>query len=294
MDNKRTNWLKVYIIDVLPCITLLLYSMAIVYNKALFSVFNINIINYASLKDLFISIIDVLVLFCALSLVTLLLFIHLKTFLFQDDEENVDKVYVEKKGKKTKDHAKKSNKESADKNQSWEMCKFSITVLFTSLIAAYLLFYYDILNVNLAGAALALFIPVLMICGTIELKWLSTKFKFIQFDTFKMIRRLSTIETVEITIMFLLYASFIFTYTGRKTGEFIMANETPPFEIMTSGGIDYNNTDYKIISIFNERVFLYEKATGYNVILNRGSISCIKTDNHNDLPCYGGMNPIKF
>ena len=61
MTTSNSNWIKAYIIDVLPCITIALYILAFVYNQAFYSVFNINITHYLSLSDMLLSIMESMV-----------------------------------------------------------------------------------------------------------------------------------------------------------------------------------------------------------------------------------------
>ena len=55
------NWIKAYIVDILPCIAGLVYILAIVYNIAYFSVFGINVIHYLTLSEMIMSIIEPLI-----------------------------------------------------------------------------------------------------------------------------------------------------------------------------------------------------------------------------------------
>lgn len=69
MNNIRNDWFKAYVVDVLPCLTIAIYILAIIYNVAYFSVFNINITHYLSLSEMLLSIIDILVIVSLFSLI---------------------------------------------------------------------------------------------------------------------------------------------------------------------------------------------------------------------------------
>lgn len=43
MENSKSNWIKTYIVDVLPVISIALYVLAYVYNISFYKVFNIDI-----------------------------------------------------------------------------------------------------------------------------------------------------------------------------------------------------------------------------------------------------------
>ncbi len=60
MDLEK-NWIKAYIVDILPCIVGLVYILAVVYNIAYFSVFGINVIHYLTLSEMLMSIIEPLI-----------------------------------------------------------------------------------------------------------------------------------------------------------------------------------------------------------------------------------------
>ena len=69
MEENKSNWIKAYIVDIMPCIGVALYILAFIYNISFYSVFDINIINYISIQDTFISIIEFLIVFSVLALI---------------------------------------------------------------------------------------------------------------------------------------------------------------------------------------------------------------------------------
>lgn len=272
-NNKpeTTNWLKVYIIDILPCISLLLYALGIIYNRALFGEFNINILEFVSLTDLFISILDALVAFCTYSLIALILIVYAKTFF-----SNV------------------SPNESIDNNSkhSLKVCFLSILIMSISFSMDIFLWEYDILKTDLSGAAFALFLPLYFVLGFAIVEWSSSRFKFMSSYKYNLMRKYNTIETFEMLVIFVFYAIVVFSYTGKKTGEYILTHKTETFEIKTSDNTVYNDTRYKIISIFNDRLFLYDIPTEQTVILNRGNITYIRKDRLNESSDTNSIMPL--
>ena len=73
---KGTNWIKAYIVDVLPCLTALLYALVVIYNIAFFSVFNIDVTDFLSFSEMIVSIIQPLLILSVLLLLLLALVIY--------------------------------------------------------------------------------------------------------------------------------------------------------------------------------------------------------------------------
>lgn len=97
---NKTNWIKTYLIDILPCVTILLYVLAIVYEMAFFSIFNINVLSYISLVEILISISEPLLYFSLLSLVT---FVSLYAIMQPSDISILpDPTFIDKFLEKTK------------------------------------------------------------------------------------------------------------------------------------------------------------------------------------------------
>lgn len=79
MDTKNyqeANWIKAYIVDVLPCLTALLYVLAVIYNVAFFSVFSIDVTDFLSFGDMLVSIIQPLLLLSIFLLLLLALAVY--------------------------------------------------------------------------------------------------------------------------------------------------------------------------------------------------------------------------
>ena len=65
MDNKYSKWIKTYIIDVLPGITIASYVLGIVYSTAFYYVFDIEITHFISLGEMFLDITNTLLIIIA-------------------------------------------------------------------------------------------------------------------------------------------------------------------------------------------------------------------------------------
>lgn len=61
MENNNTNkesknWIKAYIVDVLPCISVAFFVLAFIYTDSFYTVFGIDIVKYTTFGDVFMSI----------------------------------------------------------------------------------------------------------------------------------------------------------------------------------------------------------------------------------------------
>ena len=66
----KQGWIKTYLVDIMPLIAILLYVLAIIYDLAFFSAFDINVLRYISLTETLINIIEPLLLFAPLILIS--------------------------------------------------------------------------------------------------------------------------------------------------------------------------------------------------------------------------------
>lgn len=65
--TSNRNWVKAYIVDVLPCISIAFYVLAFIYHTSFYSVFGIEIIQYTTFGDIFLSITEPLIVYALIT-----------------------------------------------------------------------------------------------------------------------------------------------------------------------------------------------------------------------------------
>lgn len=311
---KQSNWVKAYIIDVLPCITLAIYVLAFIYYVAYFSVFNINVTHYLSLVDMLLGIMETLIAFAFLSLILIwsILFLSSSTLMMIEAEESVGKkrsdfytqikalyYYVlraivrvknlkiffpiasrfKRNAKKRREKRIKLNSINRNKKHlRWEWLSYS----FIFFGMSYLLYYHLTINSQKPGlteATIGLIIPIMIALFMSAL--LSSSKEFIRKLQNK-IKVMGTLGVLEIVIVYYIYAILIFYVSGVKSAEYCKLNKDITFEIKTTDGTIFSDSSYCYIENINETVFLMERQNENNIILTSEGIVYIKIHNKNE------------
>lgn len=105
---EKKSWIKTYIIDVLPSMSILLYILAIVYEMTFFSVFDIGVLSYISLTETLVSIIEPLLYFTLLLLMSIAEFYIIAKSSFSGIIPILDTPELFNKSKKSKHNSKLS------------------------------------------------------------------------------------------------------------------------------------------------------------------------------------------
>lgn len=267
MNNSGSNWIKVYIIDVLPGIAVALYVLGFLYNEMFYSVFGIDVEHYISLSEMLIDIMIPLifiVIFYTLMIINFYYGIYQNTLpvIRQALDKNIQK-YKEKEGDKSEIYKlfiKKNNR----------LLKY----LFISTILP-----------------LALFIGVSEIKGNISIgpnMMVAFSFCFLILLLFAPLFILSTprpyrsIMILETVVALYIFAAIVFGYSGYKDGKYIKEYDTVQFEIKTSDGSIFDNNAYRFINQTNDRVFILEKSTKKTVVICNDGIIYLKLNRPNN------------
>ena len=310
MNDFKQNWLKVYIIDILPCITVALYLLAFIYNTAFFSVFNINVIHYISLSDMLLCVLDPLTVLAAMALLGTWTILYMATSFIPTME--IEKRSREKNRKKKRsiipfrllrywiriknigfikkmnhrlkerEEAKRLKREEIEREleqdeqfHSWQRFTEALFVA----VASYMLFVHNrIIGEGItglmwatAGLSLPLLYYILMPFVYMALSSIpGVKTNRKKFFSFK------PIEVFEVAIVFYTYAVVLFYIGGEESAKYFKNNDTAQFEIKTSDGTLFCDSTYRYINNISDMVFLSEKATGNNVVLNKEGITYMK------------------
>ena len=304
MENKetnnniirpKTNWLKAYVIEVLPCMSLALYALALIYNIAFYSVFNINILSHVTLSELLLCIIEPILVVSIYSVIVLFLFYVFNTFpnkglkilgaRSKNDRYTNYKLqrklvfltgYVIKI-KKMDIKTKKLRKEILE-------TILVLCVLFFIFVVSFLLFknkeIVENTDFGLDKATFGLTFPITLLCFlylVIIYISLPISFKIPEILT-EYLKRICKEWAFLIIMSYFIYAILIFFTSGIESGNYYQENNRVEFEIKTTDGTVYNNSMYSYIGQTNERIFLREKKTDRNVILNSKTFLYSKFD----------------
>ena len=289
MDNKYSKWIKTYIIDVLPAITIATYVLGIVYNMSFYSVFGLDITQYLSLGEMFLGIVNILlsIIFMYLGMILYVVFVQKyypynlaelggKLCSNNSTEEIKSEVSTgnEVTEESTKDVETDNTTEDVESENKKRFLRMNIRyLLFIASVFFFSLLLYVILNAtsgrNFCGqsqsfmvipfivSTLFLLIPIPVIIGSVS----SHK------------RSIMILETVAV---FYLFAYVVISYSGRINGEYVRDHDKATFEIKLNDGSILNNNSYRYINQVNDRVFLLDKKTNENMILANDGIMYMK------------------
>ncbi len=316
-DVIKKNWIKAYIVDVLPCITVAVYVLAIIYNIAYFSVFNINILHYLSFSDMLLSILDTLVVFAFISLFLIWYTLFFLTSIIADEDRlekfkkermgkhlwrfvpiKIVRLYIKIKnseiGKRFIEYKKKQDeqekqyiqerqkrKEEQEKNPYYHSWKEFIGASFIMVISYnvyILLIEKGALDTGMAVATIALLFPIILYCVMPVALYVDKHLFGLPVTKQMYFRRYKPIALLEIILVYYIYAVTIFYKSGVESGKYYKNNDVVEFSIKTNDGTEFNDSSYRYINILNERVFLLEKSTNKNLILTNDGIAYIKVD----------------
>lgn len=309
MENK--NWIKRYIVDVMPCITVLLYVLAIGYELSYFSVFGIDILSYFSLTETLINIAEPLLfftLFFFFSVVTINYYILavpviLKPFSLLKKFVN----YVTNKVLPSKPIPILLKITIlvlinlfcyiilAPLFYIWffllnliVMQEFLLIILSETknknrrilllliitilyFIFSYMIWYYLLLNTNCNGMEIAFL--GLVSPMLIFLIYLFARMLIIDKNTLlDYIKTFSSRERAFVLFAYYLFSIVVFYQSGFEYGEEIKKNDKTVFSIQMSDGSVFDDRQYGYISKVGNNIFLYKKKTDENYIINTGDI----------------------
>ena len=306
--SSNSNWIKAYIVDVLPCMTIALYILAFVYNLAFYSVFNINITHYLSLGDMLLSILESLVLLGVLSLFFIWAILYLSTFnlsLIEQEKRRRENMpfrtkrrivkfrnmavvrwfvfIMGKKKKKEKSHDKSEVIEEKKDQNPWKIFFFALLIVVMCLYI-----YFDSSATSnehkgLMKATIWLLLPFLFLFGIATADICLTMTNISDSKTPAFVRKYKPAEVVEVIVIYFIYALIIFYSSGLECGKYTKNNDVAKFELLSTDGTLFSDSTYRYIDIVNDKVFLLEKETGNKVILNNQGIVYLKINYNDDI-----------
>lgn len=276
MNSNNSNWIKAYIIDVLPFMSIALYILALLYNITFYSVFNINVIPYMSLSEALLSIVESLLTFSLfVGVISFFLFAWEYVFLPQEikkfgPQNKWFKRYKKSKRLKFFNVWIKYEIKSSKRSSFFVYVVPSIIMLLSfslfDCITYYLIDGSDYIGNMHLGMCTPAFV-FFMILTTI-----TETFPNIAKSLFELIKALSASELIAIIVIYYVYLVFVFLSGGIKNGEYIKDNPTAAFEIETIDQTVYKDSCYSYIGNTKDFIFLMEKNTDNRIILGNQSI----------------------
>lgn len=310
MNEIKQNWLKVYIIDVLPCITVALYLLAFIYNTAFFSVFNINVIHYISLSDMLLGVLEPLTILAVISLWGTWTVLYMVTSFIptmeiekKSREKNKNKKLINipfrllrclvriknigfikkmdhwlKEKEETKRLKREKIARELEQDEHFHSWQRFTEAFFLAMVSYMLHVHYRITGQGLTGlmwATAGLILPLLY--------YIFLPFIYMALSSMpgkrpdrKRFFSFKPIEIFEVVIVFYAYAVVLFYIGGEENAKYFKNNDTAQFEIKANDGTLFCDSTYRYINNISDMVFLTEKATGNNVVLSNEGITYMK------------------
>ena len=260
-DAQETNWIKAYIVDVLPCLTALLYMLAVVYNIAFFSAFNIDITDFIYFGDILVSIIQPLLLLSLFLLLMVALIVYLiPSLVYRSPKKSEQKVY--KKGRLHYMKLLVRFLHSSIFYKSFKLFTFSLLVIAPTY---YFLFTKGYIN-NFEGrysGFVPIFIPVFL---TIVLFVSKVLFRS-KLTIFQQFRNVTAADKILTFILYFVFAVAVVYESGYRDGKSILERDEVKFKLTLTDNSTYDNKGFTYIKHSDGRIFLYDKSKSSSLIV---------------------------
>lgn len=255
MEKVSSNWLKVYIIDVLPGIAVGLYILGYLYTVFYYEAIGIEISKNISLSEMLLEIISPLF-FVSLFYVLMLLFFGWFHY--------CSTIPLIKK------HKEESNKVDYDIERfNIKNKKFLIVLLLSTIVPLVIFIGLNVFRDHCySPSQIFLFSPLmlnfLILLVVAPPMIISTPTPY---------RMMLIIEAI---FAFFIFTSILFGYCGYINGRYIRDNDIAVFEIKTNDGTIYNNNLYRYTDEVSNRIFLIDKTSKHNVIIGKENVIYMK------------------
>lgn len=274
MDNKYSKWIKTYIIDVLPGITIASYVLGIVYSTAFYYVFDIEITHFISLGEMFLDITNTLLIIIAAYLFYVFYFYIYFKFCIHYYGKGFITTYFAKFNRRIIRKVLRGNPTGKDETSKME-------AFYTKPIR-YILYL-------LAALSFSLLIPIAI--NEISHNYLGQGQDFMALPFFisfllmmipvpRIIHSIpspkKSIYILVTAIIIYIFAVAAFAYCGNINGRYVRDHDKATFEIKLKDGSILDNHSYRYINQVNDRVFLLDKNTNENMILANDGIMYMK------------------
>ena len=264
MDKKNENgknWLKVYVIEVLPLIVFFTYLLGVIYMEAYYSTLNIPIFDYVGFQTALNLVIEPLLLIAVIFLLDMMAdeFIKNKTdeILYNRDE---------KKPTQAGKIIEKANKWIEKHFRIQDGVKNIISFLIAIPVLIFLYCYFtssssplDLDTRDYMG---------IMILGGLAIASLSIAIHDLRYPNKPKLKEIN--PYIQILLFYILLVVCIGLY-GHKKAE-VCLEQTNPFEIELMNGRIYNQDAYTHVSHIDDKDFLIRREDSRIIILNEENI----------------------
>lgn len=258
MENNYPNWIKVYIIDVLPGLTAGLYILGYLYNSFYYDAIGIDISHYITLSEMLIDIIG------PLTIISLSFFPYSLFFIWFHYISTYANIKKNQKERKDISKAERADNWFYKRNK-----KFIIFLLISTVVP--LVIYISINIIKYDG-----YYPSQIFIGNpLFMTFVLTSF-FAPIFILSTPKPQKSVLIVETAVAIFIYSAILLGYCGYANGKFIRDYDTASFEIKTTDGTLFDNKRYRYTNQVSERVFLLEKSTRTNVVIEKDNISYMK------------------
>lgn len=296
---EQSNWIKAYIVDVLPCMAVLLYTLAIVYNVGLFSVFDLDITSYLSLSETLIGVIEPILSFAIATAIALWVTSYFTNTLFPIMYYNVTKKHkkqnykvlrffiriklndVRRRWKKFFEKDKKKDEEIR-KDVPYYNDNYLTFAAFAVLFGTFIGIHdgeqqAELIEIGMGRAFYGLFIPIAIVLFL----FMIMQFVFMDIKIVGILKNFKKSDLLKVIVLYYIFAIVVFYDCGLQQGKQIIYNNKVEFSIKMSDGSTYDNYQYSYIKHINDKVFLFNKNTRKNLILNNEAIVAIQIHGDN-------------
>lgn len=273
------NWIRSYVIQVIPLISLILYVMGFCYYIAYYAVFGINIISYITLSEVLVAA------FIPISLCVILglFYVILYGISFHAIVKSINK------DRRLKSFSKKLKNILAKKRENIPFSKqlkvklYSILIFMIGIIMLILFLDCDIYSKRI----------ILIGCGILLILSTYDDIRFYNKIRFKRIRQTCCGLTFSIVGTGLV---FVLVVLGIIEGKSIQIEKPQYFEATLTDGSRLSSQEYVFIGETATAVFIYERETNISIILNKDNVVSVamKPEYTPDQLLFEGPRPFKY
>jgi|GEM_PF-5593635 len=258
---EQKNWIKAYIIDVLPSMTALLYLLAVIYNVAFFSVFNIDVTDFLSFVEMLVSVIQPTLLLS----IFLLLLVAIATYVLPVLTNKISKRRKNKRLDRKRIHYLKlfiKNVHSSALCNSLKLSTFSIIVIIPSCVYLFSKGGIDSFEGRYSGF-IPIFIPILVAFILVVCKLVIRP----KTTMLEQIRSVTLPDRILTIVLICIFAVSVIYESGLRDGKTLLSRDEVEFELTLTDNTVYDNRNYTYVKHINDRIFIYDKKKKSSVIV---------------------------
>lgn len=269
----NNNWIKTYVIQILPAISIIVYILGFTYSLTYYYEFGINILSYITFDEVLVSSlipIAFIIIINMINLVTLLLISPGIRLLKREVKKNINKYKNNKRINRIISQFniwKKNFKIRRKYNTIAHAFAFSIVTALSCIIIPYLIYTDYIYIEKYKYYILAITSVAYSSCITM---YIIKK----EYFRFVIIRNIVLTFTFSVNFICLIIVIILTAHYNAEKDK--IATKNIDYEIITENGINYNNEKYNYINDCSNAIFLYERSTKETIIIPSNHILSIR------------------